>query len=207
MMSEKKIVIVTLMRKDSNRLPGKNVRSLGGRPLYQWTEATARKFSNPYYVYHNFDSLALCNDVREVRYQGEGMTMDRLLDVDAEIYVMFPVTSPFRDATDVRTAIQCFVQSTAKVMVPVARCRPGTYYDKSRALINVDPYGPLGEFAEKRDVYRECGSVYAFRREQLHKDCFLSCSNSERMFYVDPVGIDINTEEDWEEAERWLRRT
>lgn len=201
-----KIATVTLMRKDSKRLPGKNKRRLAGLPLYLYAVDTALELGWPYHVFTNYDAITLPVGVDEHFYEGDGLTMDRLLDIDADVFVMLPATSPIRDAADIKRAVEKFVASGAKIMVPVVRCRPGTYYDESRVQINVDPYGPLGERATKREVFRECGTVYAFRREQLNKDCFLSCSHSDRMFYVDPVGIDINTEDDWKEAERWLEK-
>lgn len=202
-----KIVTVTLMRKGSQRLPGKNTMILGTKPLYHWTAEAAFIMGWPYYLFHNYEKdFAYLGIDNEIRYEGDGLTMDRLLDLDADVFIMLPVTSPFRNAPDIKRAVEEFVASDAKIMVPVVRCRQGTYYDESRRQVNVDPFGPLGELANKHEMFRECGTVYAFRREQLHKDSFLSCSHSDRIFYIDPIGIDINTEADWKEAERWLAR-
>lgn len=171
-----KIVTVTLLRKGSTRLPGKNVRPLGGKPLHLWTQETALALGWPYHVYHNYEELVLLSGAQEHRYEGEGMRMDLLQELGADVYVMLPATSPFRDVDYIRRVVRQFVgQPRFKVMIPVADLRRG-------------------------------GVMFAFRAGQLQKSYFLDCAPGERFLLMDPVGIDIDTEEDWQEAETWVSR-
>ena len=196
-----KLSAVTLLKEGSKRLPGKNTRPLGGVPLYQWTVATGLALGIPYHVYHNYEKLELPAGVIEHRYTGDGMTMDRLSELDADVFVMLPVTSPFRDTTQIRDTVKAFCRDAlALVMLPVVKCPTGRYYNAIKEPVNCG-----AAYYSPRDVlFRECGSLFIFRSCQLGKPHIMDCEAEEKRMFIDPVGIDIDTEDDFRGAERWL---
>lgn len=200
-----KIVTVTMMKKDSQRLPGKNARVLGGQPLYRWTVDTAKLLAFPYVLFHNYEPpiLWMEDKAQEIVYTGDGIDRqhERLLELDADIYVLLSPTSPFRDAALYRQTILDFAADTwARVLVSLTPCRPGRYYDGCRQPVNFE------QGQKTTPLYRESGALFIFRRVQLGERYFLDCDPEDRRTFLDPVGIDIDTEEDWQAAEAYLKK-
>ncbi len=195
---------MTLMRKDSRRFPGKNLAPLGGKPLYLWTVETALALGYPYTVFHNYEALDLPKGARAVRYAGDGMAMSGLSVLDADVFVMLPATSPFRSVEQLCLAVTDFAGDPVARVGIFARPCVGLYYDEAARPLNFDQAGGMGEHARPRPIYRECGGAFLFRRTQLEQRHVLECEPAERRIYVDPFGVDIDTEADLRAAEAWL---
>lgn len=200
------IVTVTLMRKGSKRFPGKNMAPLAGLPLYQYTLMDAHRLGYPYTIFHNYDKLNLVSGVTEIKYPGEGTTMDRVAHIPGDIFIMLPATSPFRDLEEIRHAVQMMLdRPELKIIFSVKKLRDGFYYDGWANNLNFSQKWRNDKvYPEPLEVYRETGSFYIFRRCQLYEDHITKCAAHERHMVPDKFGIDINTEADLKEAEKWL---
>lgn len=201
-----KIVTVTLMRQGSKRLPGKNLKQFAGKPLYQWTIEAALQLGYKYAVFHNYDKLELPDSVEEHRYTGQGLTMDKLTCLDADIFVMLPATSPIRDMGAVKTAATMLVENKElKCVFAVKKLRDGFYYNGYADNINFTTrWRTVKGYPEPLEVYRETGSFYVFRRCQIFKPHILDCASQNRHMIPDRYAIDIDSEEDFTKAERYL---
>jgi len=196
-----------MMRKDSKRLPGKNTMAFGGKPLYRWTVEVAARIGLVHVVYHNymFGELQLPDDVHERIYTGDGLThaeqCERMIKLDADIYVLLSPSSPFRDVELYRKTIDDFCHDPlARVLVSLTPCRPGRYHDENRRRVNA------ARGQDGGTVYRDSGALFIFRRAQLSEPYFLDCDDEDRRYFIDPVGIDIDTREDLALAEVYARR-
>lgn len=195
------------MRRGSTRFPGKNLAPLGGQPLYRWTLDAARFLGYPYTVFHNYPGPFLPADVREVLYEGDGTTMQEVARaLDADLFVMLPVTSPFRDTAIIRAAVARMVEEPRlKASFAVKKVKDGFYYNGYADSVNHTARWRGGRrYPEPLEMYRETGGFYVLRRCQLEKIHPLMCAANERRMVRDRYGFDIDTAEDLREAQAWL---
>ena len=224
MASPTRILIVVPARGGSKRLPGKNLRRLGGKPLIEWTLDAARGAKLDATCLLTTDDENIRKKAENLGYwvpflrpsrlaDGEASSesavlhaLDRVNDIwgqDPELLMLLQPTTPFRSSSDIRRAV-AILETTpmldAVVSVKTVNRNPAQLFvpDGDNLL------RPLGTGQE--NVYTPNGALYlsrspAFRQRQT----FIQPATSALRTAPDS-DIDIDTADDWVQAETALQR-
>ena len=220
-------------RSGSKRIPGKNIRELGGHPLLAYTVSAALESDV-------FDRVVCSTDSEEIaavaRSYGADVPFLRPPEYaqdtspdfawakhalsafpDCQIFAILRPTSPFRQPGTIRDASTCFqsaghwadslraveavTQHPAKMWVRSAKEESRLY----PLLPLIEAEGQPGhsvQYASLPEVFVQNGSLeFAWTDTVWQKQ---SIAGDSVMAYFMPgyEGFDLNTEEDWQTAER-----
>jgi CMP-N,N'-diacetyllegionaminic acid synthase len=225
-----RILALVTARGGSKRLPGKNVRLLGGKPLFEWSIDVIK--GNPKIC----DILVSTDDseIAEIaRNSGvlipwlrpKELATDTASSVDVSLHaldwyeekngkidglLLLQPTSPFRSCGTVLRGIELFHthQRHPVVAVSLAKSHP-----MSCCLIKGETMSPFvdggGFHLLPRDltpVYEENGAFYLITPEDLRKQrSFYSGDMVPLVIDKPEESIDIDTKQDWDLAEVYLK--
>lgn len=205
-----KIVSFIPIKLNNQRLPGKNLMELDGRPLCDYIFHTISKVDaiNERYVYCSDEKIReyMTDELTFIKrdsyldgFQVKGLEIIEhfVKDVDADIYVLTHVTQPFTKAASIKKALDKVVYEE---------------YDSAFSCTCIQDYcwfqgRPLNYTRSDivttqnlEPVYMETGAFFIFRKEvftQLHQ----RIGNNPYMCIIDSLeAIDIDTKEDFEFA-------
>ncbi len=158
-MPERKLVALLPMKAHSERLPGKNFRVLGSKPLYAWMLDTLLAIEDIDTVVINTDAVAALGDdarLRQPRVQvraraaalcGDFVSMnliiaDDIAAVPADSYLMTHVTNPFLSVATIGAAVATYdaglAAGDADSLFTVTRHQT-RFYRADGSAINHDP--------------------------------------------------------------------
>lgn len=205
-----KIVAIMPIKLNNERLPGKNIKDLGGKPLlhYQLEELLRVKSIDEIYVY--------CSDKTICNYLPEGVNFlqrDKELDlptsnfnqifesfmeqIDADIYVYAHATAPFVTSDTTEICIEKVKSGEYDSAFTATVIQDYLWMDGKP--MNFDAKN-LPRSQDLKPIYRETSGVYVYTKEQYIK-------NHRRIGnvpYIKTVSfkeaIDINNPEDFELA-------
>ena len=197
------------MRKGSKRFQDKVRANFFGTPLYLWTVNFVRLLDIPYYVFHDYDNLFIPEFAIEKKrceyYASENhKTCEEIKtsNIDADIYVLFQVTSPLRSYFQILNAIEDFYNNSDNFECGFnAKKYEGYFIDSEGYEVNHFQSNRTDNGCKAESIYKETGSFYIFNRSQLDKKHILD--GCKRRIYEDPFNIDINYKEDLERVE-WI---
>jgi len=225
-----KPLIVIPARGGSKRLPGKNIKPLNGKPLIHYTIEAAREV---------FDDSIICvsTDDEEIKRVSEqtGLkvpfvrpkelatdTADSrgvLLhsyeyykeekEYEADVIILLQPTSPLRNATHIREAIELYHQELDMV-VSVKETDANPYFVLYEE--NEDGYlekSKKGDFTRKQDapkVWELNGAIYVINVTALKKGPPNAFEKVVRYEMKPEDSVDVDTELDWEILEVILRK-
>ncbi|MHB9002827.1 MAG: acylneuraminate cytidylyltransferase family protein [Coriobacteriia bacterium] len=227
---DQSVLCVLPARAGSRQLPGKNMRSLAGRPLIQYAFETARACPE-------IDRIIVSTDSDEVADLARSMgldvpfrrpaalaedhvgTVDVLLHtmdyVEQEgmrydVLVLMHATAPLCDVGDVTSCIRMLGDTSAGSVFSVTPAQRNPYFN----MIEMLPDGTVhlckeGSFATRQDapaVYELNSAVYAWRWEMLRERKAVILSNSKVHIMPRERSVDIDDEIDLELAELLLAR-
>lgn len=210
-----RIVSVTPIKLNNERLPGKNTMTLGNKPLISYIQESllASSYINERYVY--------CSDptiqdylLPGVYYRKRNKSLDLptsnftkifaefMEDVDADIYIYAHATAPF---VSVETIDQC-IQKVANEEYDSAFCavKIQDFLWQHGEPLNFDPTN-VPRSQDLEPIYRETSGVYVFKKNvftQYKRRIGLKPYIREMSF---EESIDINTAEDFKLAEMIIR--
>ena len=202
-----KISIFIPIKRDSQRVPGKNYRDFGGIPLW---EHAVRKFSN-FNVYIDTDDPALITSLRKypnvIAYLrsptllGHKVSVCDLIkhwvyrfDPDGFLFQVH-VTSPFIKS---ETLLSAFSEMTDNNDSVFSCNRYQTRFWHSNRPINHDP-DILIQTQDLEPVYEENSLFYGFTKEVAETGKRIGASPI--LYETDQIeSMDIDTEEDWSEC-------
>jgi len=202
-MIKEKTIVVTLMRKGSKRLPGKNVSMFKGKPLYQHTVETAEKIGLPYYVLTDYEReripLVYCKYIRvpDKFCEDFHISNEKIKwfleqhEIECENIVLLQVTSPVRDYKHIMDCIDHFEKSDYDCGLYVKKIDAGFYYIDEIPLYNSTKRDYNG--STKKEIFKETGGFYIFKKYMLERN---HITNGRCMYFRDPFGYDIDTKED-----------
>ena len=181
--SDVKIAAVVPARAGSKRVRGKNVRSLGGKPLWQWATDAASCATYIDEVWVSTDHPQIVSEWKGPMHwradaSDEQTSEEWLRDwlehsrCNADIIVVVQPTSPFRTAEDIDAVVGAMAFSNRK------------------SALAVDGDG------------KACGAVYAVQRSWFVRTGAIVSGDVVTVRVAYPSTLDIDTEEDWREAER-----
>lgn len=214
-------------RGGSVRVPGKNLRAVGGRPLIMWTLDAARDAPDVDRVVVSTDDARIAELASaagaEVHQRpthlatGNATTSDAVVDalnsledLPAHVVVLQP-TSPLRTPQDIQGALSRASERHCDGVISVCRCEwPPEWANTLPADRSMDRFfrpGVRGTRSQDLPVrYRLNGAVYVYRTQRLLAEGTTSFDGG-LVAYEMPVSrsIDIDTEDDLTLADCLLR--
>lgn len=220
---------IILARGGSKRLPGKNIRPLGGRPLIAHTIAAAKAATSLARTIVSTDddeiartAIAFGGDV-PFRRPAE-LATDASPPIDAvahavdwldrngckaDAIVMLQASSPMRSATHIDEAVALFRATGADTVTSVSPARSHPYWCWKPDGDEIKPFFSPQHIAMPRQqlppALIENGAVYVFRRELLSAGTIYG-DHVAGYVMADIDAVDIDSAEDFDYAEFVLAR-
>jgi CMP-N-acetylneuraminic acid synthetase len=218
----KKCTALIPMRHHSQRVPGKNFRPLGGKPLYQHIVETLLNVPEIELVVVDTDSEPIMNGLRsdfpQVKIiqrpdalRADNISMNEILlydtsQVEADFYLQTHSTNPLLGAGTISKAIQTFLSDypAHDSLFSVTRLQT-RLYDQFGLALNHDPHVLL-QTQDLMPTYEENSCLYIFTRENLIR-WHNRLGEKPRMFEVDAgEAWDIDEELDFAIADFLMHR-
>lgn len=182
---------VIIARGGSKRLPGKNLRPLGGRPLISWTIEAALAANRLDCVIVSTDDAAIAyasraagaevpflrpsalatDQTSPVEVLQHAATEMELRGVNASTLVLLQPTSPFRTAARIDQAIARLQQTAADTLTSITPASVHPYWTWKDDGDLIEPYFNRALMQLQRSdlpsAYVETGTIYAVRRQTL----------------------------------------
>lgn len=209
----KTIAALVPMRHSSERVPGKNYRDFGGRPLYHHIVETLLACEKITDILIDTDSPLIMEDAaknfpsvklheRPEAIRGGDVPMNTILlhdteQIEADWYLQTHSTNPLLKSETVTSAIETFLEKIPEYdslfSVTPTRTR---FWNADGGAVNHDPT----ELIRTQDlvpIYEENSNIYIFSRKTL-KERGNRIGASPLMFEMDRLeAIDIDEEEDF----------
>jgi len=225
-----KILALITARGGSKRIPGKNIRSLGGKPLIMWSIDTVTGISEIADILVSTDDNAIAEIAQTAGalvpwlrpielasdtassvdvamhaldwYEGKRCKVDGLL--------LLQPTSPFRSRETVRRGLELFRTHEGRAVIGVSHAESHPLWCfrlKGNAL---EPFfNEGGLHLRSQDLpaaYVVNGAFYLIAPNVLRSSRSFFCRDMVPLVIDDPVeSIDIDTEWDWQVAEAALK--
>ncbi|NJL86668.1 MAG: acylneuraminate cytidylyltransferase family protein [Leptolyngbyaceae cyanobacterium SM1_1_3] len=212
------------MKAHSERVKGKNFRSLHGKPLFRWILDTLLSISEIAKVVINTDAketLQINGLIESERVQirdrkpelcGDSVSMNSILaddiaHVPADLYLMTHTTNPLLSSATIRQALQRFYQAQSTVsadsLFAVNRFQT-RFYRQDGSPINHDPQN-LIPTQDLEPWYEENSNLYLFTAESFATT--QARIGQHPLLFETPrlESVDIDDIEDWQLAEALAR--
>lgn len=210
-----KIAAIVPMRHSSERVPGKNYRILGDRPLFHHIIDTLLKVPEFTEVVIDTDSATILDDAavnfptvrlleRPAHLRAGDIPMNDVLfnsvrAVEADLYMQTHSTNPFLQAETISAGLQRLAATpSADSLFSVTRLQ-ARLWDKDIRPLNHDP-AVLLRTQDLDPVFLENSCMYVFDRETLERR---GNRIGDRPLVLEITGheaLDIDVEEDFREA-------
>lgn len=205
-----KVVLFIPIKLNNQRLPGKNIMELEGKPLCQYLFDTVKDIENvdEKYVYCS-DEAIIPYLPKEISFLRRHQSLDRnevkgleiidkfIHDMDADIYVLTHVTQPFTKASSIANGLTKVMSGEYDSAFSAVKLQDYLWYHNKP--LNYD-MKDIVRTQELEPVYMETGAFFIFRKEvftQLHQRIGVKPYICE----IDEFeAIDIDTKEDFEFA-------
>lgn len=216
-----------LARGGSKRIPGKNIRPLGGKPLLAWTIDAARESGALCDVLLSTDSPEIAETGRRHGAMapwlrpGE-LSSDTASSVDAALHaldwyetahgavdglLLLQPTSPFRTADSIRKAVKAFDENGQHPLVSLAPAHqhPAWCFRLAQdgglaPFLGWDAIGKRSQDIEPAFVVN--GAIYIVSPQRLRGERKFIPEDARAFVMLDPTeSLDIDTEQDWRFAE------
>ena len=215
-----KVVALLPMKANSERVPGKNFKQFGNKPLFMWV---LKKLIDNKYI----DQVIINTDARNIIYDhltqkskkitirdrraeicGDFVSMNTIIDddiknIDADIYIMTHTTNPFISDETISNALKVFKKAlkkkSADSLFTVNKVQE-RFYDKDCSPINHDPNN-LVRTQDLNVWFKENSNLYLFTKDSFMKTGARIGLNP--IMYETPEyeSTDIDTPADWDLVE------
>ena len=217
-----KILILILARKNSKRVPNKNIMRLGGKELIQWTIDSALEISSLNKILVSTDDtaiqeIAIKRNVLCPWLRPSQLSTDTASSVDATIHaidwyehniekldgvLLLQPTSPFRFTQTLNEGISLFIKNSRQSVVGVSKCTQHPELCLIERKGKLFAYRSGNEFnlrtQDLQDAYYLNGSFYLSSPESIKKNRTFVPNGSipllSKKFYE---SIDIDTKDDF----------
>ena len=219
------ILVVITARAGSKRIPNKNKKLLGGKPLIMWTIEISKKIKKIQDILVSTDDIEIAemskqNNLLVPWLRPSHLSGDDAKSVDVVLHavhwyeknvkkiegiLLLQPTSPFRDLSKIQTAINLFYRNNMKPLVSVSRAKSNL--DNCFFLENKK----LKKFSKNKstfnNLYELNGSLFLVSTFHLKKcNSFFSQDMIPLILNEEEEILDIDTMYDWELAEIYLKR-
>jgi N-acylneuraminate cytidylyltransferase/CMP-N,N'-diacetyllegionaminic acid synthase len=224
-----KIIAVIPARAGSKRLPGKNVKMLGEHPLIAWTIRAALQSSGVSDVVVTTDDLQAAEIARRYGATVPGMrpahlATDTASSVDVVRHVvdeyealngpvqgvlLLQPTSPFRRTESIDKAIELFGSSPARSVVSVSPASTHPAWCFKLQADSMQPFMGWEQVSRRsqdlESAYTLNGSIYLIAPDVFRRKNGFIFEGTVPMVMADGAeSLDIDTIDDWNEAQRVL---
>jgi CMP-N,N'-diacetyllegionaminic acid synthase len=220
----KDVLIVILARSQSKRIPNKNIKKLGGKPLIEWTIDCAKQIVDETRILVSTDGieirdLALQNGVVAPWLRPPELSLDSTSSLESlmhavkwysenlftpKVVILLQPTSPFRSAASVIQALKLHRNYSDSSVLGVSKCKSSAkdlYRIENGVLVRIVP--DVWETATvQADTYEVNGAIYVISAQSLIEQGEMY-TNRVLPFEIQSriESIDIDTEMDWELAQ------
>ena len=212
-----KITALMPLKANSTRVPGKNFKILGGKPLFRWMLDKLLASDKIDQVIINTDarvelqaaclpdSAKLLIRDRKTKLCGDGVSMNLVLADDvanssADVYLMTHTTNPFISLETVNSAIDTFLKNSNTDSLFTVNRMQTRFYDKNINAINHDPDN-LIPTQDLEPWFEENSCLYIFTKESFEK-ANARIGECPIMFETNKLeSVDIDEPQDWQLAE------
>jgi len=224
-----KIAIVPA-RGGSKRLPGKNIKLLGGKPLIAWTIEAAIKSNIFDHIFVSTDSEEIASVSRDYGtkvpfLRPAELSSDTATTNDvvthliswfekeysqevSNIAILQP-TSPLRNAQHIQEAFKVMEMKRAKAVVSVCELEhPIQFCNQLGVDGSMDGFIELGDMKRTQDLdstYRLNGAIYIFDNTYVGRMNDLYSEGTFAYIMDSKSSIDIDTKDDFDLAEHLIR--
>lgn len=202
-----KTVAVIPIKFHNQRLPGKNIKLLGGKPLISYIQQTIKKVADIDKVY------VYCSDERikdylldGVKYLKRSETLDRdttkindvlsafAKDVKADYYVLVHATAPFVSADSIKIGIDAIKDGVADSALAVEKMQHFLWQDGKP--LNYNP-ADIPRTQDLNPIFKETSGFYIYSYDMIMKEN-RRVGNRPKLVEVNGrERIDIDEEEDF----------
>lgn len=205
-----KVVSFIPIKLNNQRLPGKNLMELDGRPLCDYIFQTVKQIDSisENYVYCSDESIKdyipkglifLKRDSYLDGFQVKGLEIiERFVnDVDADVYVLTHVTQPFTKSESIKKALDKVLYEGYDSAFSCTRIQDYCWYQGKP--FNYDMQD-IVTTQNLESIYMETGAFFIFRKEVFTK-YHQRIGKNPYMYVIDQFeAVDIDTAEDFEFA-------
>lgn len=212
-----KVVAWVPIKMNNERLPGKNILPLGGKPLCQHVLGELQKLDGIEGVY------AFCSEPELDQYLPDGVSrIDRDVSlnsfqtkindvilafakhIDADIYVYAQVTSPFLKKEKIEEGLNAVLSGEYDSALSVKVLRDFLWKDKTQP-INYDPSN-IARTQDLAPYYQETGGFYIYRKELITEHHRRTGFKPYLTELSEIESVDIDYREDYELAQAIILR-
>lgn len=174
-----KIVSVVPIKLNNERLPGKNTKLLGGKPLVDYIQDTLLNVPSIAQRYIYCSNISICNYLREgIEFLRRPEYLDSATtnftqiftefskSVDADIYIYTHATAPFISAATISECIDKVASGDFDSAFTAEKIQDFLWQDGKP--LNFDASN-LPRSQDLPIIYRETSGVYVFRKEVFEK--------------------------------------
>ena len=207
-----KIVAFCPIKLNNRRLPGKNVRALGGKPLLNYSIETVlyADIFDEVYVYCSDDSICsiLPQNVKFLKRspsldsdetKGKDIYRAFVNEVKADYYFLFHVTSPYLTKNSIFKAVDSLSSGYDSAFSAV---KAQTFGWHKGLPVNFEPENPI-QTQLLDPVYLETSSFFLAPKRSLMKGIRYG-KNPYIVEVEERESIDIDNIEEWQKAEKYL---
>lgn len=220
-MKKHKIVALLPIKKNSERIKGKNFKNFSGKPLFHWVLDSLLEVASIDKIIINTDAREslIENDVnnskkilirdRKEHLLGDDISMnliieDDLMSVESDIFIMTHTTNPLLKPATIQNALLRFKESQDNDSLFTANKVQSRFYDHNKKPINHDP----DDLIKTQDLpiwFEENSCLYIFTKLSFQKN--RARIGSKPLIYPISKGesYDIDEMDDWDIAEAIMR--
>lgn len=216
-MKDQKMVALLPIKKNSERVPGKNFKNFAGKPLFLWILESLLKIEDIDEIIINTDAkdLLIENNIpnlKKIKIReradhliGDDISMNLIIkddveSTDADLFLMTHVTNPLLRKTSILKAIHSFLNESKYDSLFSANKLQTRFYDYDMNPINHNP----SELIKTQDLpiwYEENSCLYVFSKKSFFSSQARIGKNPMIYSFPKTESIDIDDQEDWKIAE------
>lgn len=224
-----RILVLILARGGSKRLPGKNIRVLGGRPLIDWSIDTGKLIPEVCDILVSTDDPEIQRVAKNLGgyapwLRPKELSTDNTRSVDAALHaldwyeskhgmvdglLLLQPTSPFRAIEKMKEGVELFLTADCESVIGVSptHAHPKWTFTIENNILTpfLNDHGLNTRSQDLESVYVVNGSFYLISPRALRqKNSFFVAGSLPLVIDSCIESLDIDTQEDWHYAEYCL---
>ncbi len=222
-----RVCVIIPARGGSKGIPRKNIKSLRGKPLIQYTLDAARACFTPEQITVSTDDIEIKKVVEELGQPVLALRPESLAQDDTpsaaviaheleqwkvmhgtypQHTILLQVTSPFRNGNHLTEAWQLYLDSKEEMLVSVCASKQNPYYNIFEEQNGFLQKSKEGAYTRRQDcppVWELNGAIYIFRTDRFLE---VGIEGMKKIKYVmsEHDSLDIDSPLDWVIAEHLL---